>query len=203
MLLGRCLHACGVVIRQADPQQQAPMHPLGGHGEPEKKIAGAGHCVAGTKMHDPSGRQHAPGHGFGEQVLPGAGVLLVGHTNWLSTTHVPSGRQHATLHGLGVQVGPPMNVPPCARQAASDTRMQNVTPGSSGMQHDPRHGFGMHVAVPGSEVPAGHGPTLMKHTLRSQQACETCGQLLGVHVLPGAGVVPVGQGEASTMHEPS
>jgi len=48
-------------MKQAEPQQQAPRHPLIGQGWPGKKTDGVEHWLAVVWMHEPSGRQQAPG----------------------------------------------------------------------------------------------------------------------------------------------
>lgn len=108
------------------------------------------------------------------------------------------------MHGLGVQVGPPRKVPPWAWQSDCVVMMQKITPGCSKMQQAPGQGLGVQVSVPGSKVPGGQPtPVKMKQALTSQHACVGIGQLLGVQVLPGAGVVPLGHGPAVVKHEPS
>jgi hypothetical protein len=136
---------------------------------PEQVLPGAGVVPAGqgpaSVKHVPSGRQQALRHGLGVQVLPAAGVVPCGQALPVKKKH-EFRSQHAKTHGLGLHT-PPGKKGELAGQFAAVVMKQPA----AAVQQAPGHGSGWHVVVPGSVVPEGHGPVMMKQTFRSQQAC--------------------------------
>lgn len=91
-------------MKQAEPQQQAPRHPLIGQGWPGKKTDGVEHWLAVVWMHEPSGRQQAPGQGLGVHVVAPTSVVPWGQGPRLRKQTFTSQQARCCGQVLGVQV---------------------------------------------------------------------------------------------------
>jgi hypothetical protein len=114
--------------------------------------------------------------------------------------HEPSGWQQTWGCGqlLGTQVLPGAGVVPGGQ--AEPTNVKQAFRSQQAL----RHGFGVQVVLLGRTKPLHCVVEVTSvHVPSEKQQTKPGGQVLGLHVLPGAGVEPVGHGPPVVKHEPS